>query len=122
MGGAVAGGLLFRARGRAVRPGVEPGCSRSDTALLARYQDSVSSCVGQSDGSRCPCTITFLYGLALAGVARAAAAAQGDPWASIPGGITVLGSIGHVRTIRAAHSWHIGQGMYLVFDYLTICI
>ena len=43
------------------------------------------------------------------GVARAAAAAQGDPWGSIRGGITVLGRIGHVRTIRTAHSWHIGR-------------
>ena len=109
---AVVGGLLFRERGRAVRPGVEPGCSPSDAALVGGCQGSVSSCDGASGCPRCSCTATFLSGLALVGVARAPAAVQGDPWGSTRGGSTVLGSIGLVRTARTAPSGHLAR-----FDY-----
>ena len=43
VGCAVAGVLLFRQRGRALRPGVEPGCTPTDAALVGQYQGSVSS-------------------------------------------------------------------------------
>ena len=39
----VAGVLLFRLRGRALRPGVGPGCTPTDVALVGQYQGSVSS-------------------------------------------------------------------------------
>ena len=106
---AVAGGLLFRERGQALRPGVEPGCSPSDAALVGGCQGSVSSCDGASGCPRCSCTATFLSGLALVGVARAPAAVQGDPWGSTRGGFTVLGSVGDVRAAWAAPSGHIAR-------------
>ena len=43
VGCAVAGVLLFRLRGRALRPGVGPGCTPTDAALVRQYQGSVSS-------------------------------------------------------------------------------
>ena len=43
VGCAVAGVLLFRLRGRALRPGVGPGCTPTDAALVGQYQGSVSS-------------------------------------------------------------------------------
>ena len=50
---AVVGGLLFRERGRALRPGVEPGCSPSDAAL-----------VGECQGSGCSAPLATLLPLA----------------------------------------------------------
>ena len=92
-----------------MRPGVEPGCSRINAALVSGHRGSASRWTRPSGCLRCSCIVTFLTGLALVGVARAAAAPQGDQPGSIWGGITVLDSIDHVRTARTAYSWHIAR-------------
>jgi hypothetical protein len=58
---------------------------------------------------RCSCTITFLSGVALVGVARAAAVARNDLRGSQWSGITVVSSLVHDRTVRTEHRWHIAR-------------
>ena len=91
--------LLFRQRVRALRPGVEPGCTPTDARLVGGYRDSFPSCWGHPEQPRCAGTVTFLSRLALQGVVRVAIATPVAQPDSIRGWATVLGSCGHNRTV-----------------------
>ena len=89
----------MRQRGRALRPGVEPGCTPTDTRLVGGHQGSFLSCWGHPEQPRCAGTVTFLSRLALQGVVRVAIATPEAQPDSIRGWATVLGSCGHNRTV-----------------------
>ena len=91
--------LLFRQRVRALRPGVEPGCTPTDARLVGGYRDSFPSCWGHPEQPRCAGTVTFLSRLALQDVVRVAIATPVAQPDSIRGWATVLGSCGHNRTV-----------------------
>ena len=96
---AVAGVLLFRQRGRALRPGVEPGCTPTDARLVGGYRDSFPSCWGHPEQPRCAGTVTFLSRLALQGVVRVAVATPVAQPDNIGGWAIVLGSCDHNTTV-----------------------
>ena len=75
VGCAVAGVLLFRMRGRALRPGVGPGCTPTIVGLVRGHRDSFSNYWERLERSRCDTTVTFLSGWALQCVVGAAVGA-----------------------------------------------
>jgi len=72
---AVAGVLLFRQRGRALRPGVGPGCTPTNVGLGRGHRGGFPSYWEHLEWSRCDSTITFLSSGALQGAVGAAVGA-----------------------------------------------
>ena len=75
VGCAVAGVLLFRLRGRALRPGVGPGCTPTIVGLVRGHRDSSPNYWEHLERSRCDTTVTFLSSGALQCVVGAAVGA-----------------------------------------------
>ena len=75
VGCAVAGVLLFRLRGRALRPGVGPGCTPTIVGLVRGHRDNFPNYWEHLERSRCDTTVTFLSSGALQCVVGAAVGA-----------------------------------------------
>ena len=113
--------LLFRQRVRALRPGVEPGCTPTDARLVGGYQDSFPSIWGHPEQPRCAGTVTFLSRLALQAVVWVAAAAQVAQPARFRGWATVLGSCAHDMAIWVVHRLIGGRFDGDICDLDTLC-